>query len=102
MEAIGLLVIFIISSTLYFLPSIIAFNRGHINKVVILILNLFLGWTLVGWIISLIWALTGFTLEPKLKYSNPATELEKLHDLHQKGILTSEEYEKKKTEILNS
>lgn len=42
----------------YFLPTIIAFVRKHQNAAPILLLNLFLGWTLIGWIASLIWALS--------------------------------------------
>jgi hypothetical protein len=43
---------------IYFLPGIIAHNRGHQNAVAITTLNIILGWTVLGWIISLIWALT--------------------------------------------
>ena len=42
--------------TLYFLPSIIAGIRNN-NFSAILVLNLFLGWTLVGWVVSLSWSL---------------------------------------------
>ncbi|MGC9611218.1 MAG: superinfection immunity protein [Minisyncoccia bacterium] len=52
--AFGILLLII----LYFLPTIIAFSRGKRNKGAILALNLFLGWTFVGWIISLVWSLT--------------------------------------------
>jgi hypothetical protein len=41
---------------LYFLPTIIA--RHHPNRPSIFIVNLFLGWTLVGWVISLAWAVS--------------------------------------------
>jgi hypothetical protein len=41
----------------YFLPSIIAFRRNHLNAVAILALNLFLGWSLIGWVVSLVWSL---------------------------------------------
>ncbi len=41
---------------LYFLPTILASNRGH-AVAPILLLNLFLGWTLVGWFLLLLWAL---------------------------------------------
>jgi hypothetical protein len=41
---------------LYFLPTIIASNRGHCVTG-ILLLNLFLGWTGIGWIAMLLWAL---------------------------------------------
>ncbi len=41
---------------LYFLPSIIA--RGKRDATGIFLLNLFLGWTFIGWLIALIWACT--------------------------------------------
>jgi hypothetical protein len=39
--------------SLYFLPTIVAGARGHHNTGSIFILNLFLGWTFIGWIIAL-------------------------------------------------
>jgi Superinfection immunity protein len=42
----------------YFVPSIVATNREHHNTEAIIALNLFLGWTFLGWVISLVWALT--------------------------------------------
>ena len=40
----------------YFMPTIVAMLAGHQNTLAIFILNLFLGWTLVGWVIALVWA----------------------------------------------
>jgi hypothetical protein len=45
----------------YFLPSVIASSRGHKNKPAIIVLNLLLGWTFLGWIAALIWAFTDNT-----------------------------------------
>jgi hypothetical protein len=42
----------------YFLPTIIALVRKKANVVPIGALNFFLGWTLLGWVVSLVWALT--------------------------------------------
>ena len=42
---------------IYFIPTLIAYRRGHRNKVGIFMLNLFLGWPLIGWVGALIWAL---------------------------------------------
>jgi hypothetical protein len=42
----------------YFLPTIIAITRTKSNTGAILVLNFFLGWTLVGWVVSLVWALS--------------------------------------------
>ncbi len=41
----------------YFLPAILAFARNKRDTTSILLLNLFLGWTFVGWVIALVWAL---------------------------------------------
>lgn len=40
----------------YFLPSIVAGTRKKRNANAITVLNLFLGWTLIGWVIALVWA----------------------------------------------
>jgi hypothetical protein len=42
----------------YFLPTIVAIVRKKRNVGAIAILNFFLGWTLIGWIVALVWALT--------------------------------------------
>ena len=44
-------------SLFYFLPFTIAFYKKRINTGAIFALNLFLGWSLVGWVIALVWAL---------------------------------------------
>jgi len=51
----GLLAVILIF-TLYFLPSLIAFIRQHKNKLAIFLLNLLLGWTVLGWVVSLVWS----------------------------------------------
>ena len=42
---------------LYLLPAIIAAVRHTHNSTGILLLNLFLGWTMVGWFIALLMAI---------------------------------------------
>lgn len=42
----------------YFIPAIIAFNRSHQNTTAITVLNILLGWTLLGWIVAIVWAFT--------------------------------------------
>jgi len=41
---------------LYFLPSIIALARSKRDILAIFLLNLFLGWSIIGWVVALIWA----------------------------------------------
>ena len=43
---------------IYFLPTIVALVRHKRNTLSIFLLNLFLGWTLIGWIVALVWAST--------------------------------------------
>jgi hypothetical protein len=43
---------------LYILPACVAMVRGHKNVNPIILINLFFGWTLLGWAIALIWAMT--------------------------------------------
>lgn len=55
----ALLIIFAVSSfSLYFLPSYEAWVNHHPKINAIFVLNLFLGWTFLGWIASAVWALT--------------------------------------------
>ena len=42
---------------MYFLPSIIALTRSKRDLLAIFLLNLFLGWSVIGWIVALVWAL---------------------------------------------
>ncbi len=50
--------LFLISAAIYFIPAIVAFDRRKTNRYAILMLNIFLGWTFIGWIVALVWAFT--------------------------------------------
>lgn len=49
--------LFAILAAGYFLPFLIALLRGHRNVFGVFVLNLFLGWTMLGWIAALAWSL---------------------------------------------
>ena len=49
----------------YMLPTFIAGARGHQNGIAIFFINLFLGWTVLGWIAALVWAATGIEHQPR-------------------------------------
>jgi len=49
---------------LYLLPWFVALGRGHPQAGAILTLDLLLGWTILGWVGALVWALTVTTKEP--------------------------------------
>ena len=40
----------------YLLPTAIAVGRKRANTGAIFVLNLFLGWTIIGWVVALTWA----------------------------------------------
>jgi hypothetical protein len=42
---------------LHFLPTIIAAMRGARNTLGIFLVNLLLSWTVIGWIVALIWSI---------------------------------------------
>lgn len=46
----------IITLGLFFLPTIWAYKTNHPSKSSIFFINFFLGWTIIGWIIAVIWA----------------------------------------------
>ena len=42
----------------YFIPLIVASARKHSKIAAIGVVNIFLGWTFIGWVIALAWACT--------------------------------------------
>ena len=60
-----LLIFAVLGLCLYFLPSFIAYSRKHLNLGAVFVANLLLGWTFLGWVISLVWALMRTETEKK-------------------------------------
>jgi hypothetical protein len=71
MEIIVIILIFLF----YFLPSILGWNKR--NAGAILILNLLLGWTLIGWVVALIWSLTNDSPSQQIVYIEKKKEKKK-------------------------
>lgn len=46
----------VISVVIYFLPSVVGNHKR--NKWAIFTLNLLAGWTIVGWVVAMVWAVT--------------------------------------------
>lgn len=42
----------------YFIPSFVAHVNQKDNIMAIILLNVFLGWTFIGWVVALVWATT--------------------------------------------
>lgn len=58
MESLAVLLAAFFILVVYLIPTIIAFVRGHVSKWGIGVLNIILGWSLVFWVIALIWSLS--------------------------------------------
>jgi hypothetical protein len=79
-------IITFIGIAFYFLPTFLAFNRKKSNKISILLLNLFLGWTFIGWIVALVWAVANDEKQQNIIVNNQMRN-ESLH-YHVKDIDT--------------
>jgi len=49
---------FVLAIVFSFLPTILAASRHHHNVLGVFLVNFFLGWTVIGWVIALVWALS--------------------------------------------
>lgn len=56
--------LFALALLLYFVPVFVAVKRGHPQTMPIVLLTLFLGWTVLGWLAALIWSTTAITPPP--------------------------------------
>lgn len=52
-----ILVLIFLSLILYFLPALIAWYNNDKNTIWIFVLTLITGWTSLGWILALFWAI---------------------------------------------
>lgn len=58
MDTVLFIIYFLVGLFFYLIPVIVASNRNHKHADAILALNLMTGWTVIGWVASLVWALT--------------------------------------------
>lgn len=49
--------VLVLGLAVYLVPSIIAIKRKHPNKLAIVVTNVLFGWSVIGWILALIWSL---------------------------------------------
>lgn len=47
---------FLAAPALYLLPTFEAWKKGHPNLTAIALVNVFLGWSLIGWVVAIVWA----------------------------------------------
>jgi hypothetical protein len=56
----------------YGLPALVAVYRRHRRAEAIAMLNLFLGWTVVGWLAALVWAFRSRSRRSSYRYRRRA------------------------------
>lgn len=119
---------FLIVGIIYIMPSIMAFRRNHPNRWIILVINVAFGGTVIGWGIALVWAMrsahrvgstsgggeSGLNLfindvrriqvvePPPLPQPSLSHELERLHDLLIKGVISQTEFDGLKAKLLGA
>ena len=111
---IGIALLGIIVLYIYFWPTRIAFKNNNSFKGIVLIVNLFFGWTFVVWFILLIYVYFpnkktildpiidpsgtmsakdyGNRINDLKTYSNKITSMKQLYELKQMGAITEEEF----------
>lgn len=57
----------VIGTIVYLIPSFVALIRHHHNTKAIIMLNVFLGFTYVGWVIALVWSFANGFSNSKVK-----------------------------------
>lgn len=115
---------FVFGPALYLLPTYEAWKRDHKSLSSIALLNIFLGWTVIGWIVAIVWACKSQVQDVAVvhAYSAPSApapapapasapvpapastvtdELRKLAQLRDDGILSEAEFQAQKTKLLS-
>jgi hypothetical protein len=90
-----------IAFLIYFIPTFVGWNKKNINS--IFTLNILLGWTFIGCVVALVWAVSkdNEKLVTTNNNNEKLTQLIELKKLLEEGYLTDIEFEKQKKEILN-
>ena len=60
----GIVTLIGITLAIYLIPTIIAFARKVPSSLAIAVLNIFLGWSIIGFIVALVWSLKKYDYVP--------------------------------------
>lgn len=111
---------FLAAPLLYILPLIEAKLRCRTNFASIAIVNIFLGWTFIGWVVALAWACSNKRSDSEHRLQpmgqtpvrppsatasatprpSVADEIKKLADLRASGLITDDEFNAQKAKLL--
>lgn len=93
----------IVGFVVYFLPSMVGYDNKNFST--IFIINLFFGWTLIGWVVALIFAFSDSKPTVVVQNNDKASkydQLEKLNQLREKGVISTEEFIIEKEKLMKS
>lgn len=98
-------VLLVVAFVAYFLPTFIASKRNHPSGNGIGLLNIFLGWTGIGWLAALIWSVSAIhkaaeSPAPSQRFDDKYEQLERLAALKEKGAISEKEFETEKAKLL--
>ncbi|MBK5518426.1 superinfection immunity protein [Pseudomonas sp. TH10] len=103
------IILFFLAIIVYFVPAIVACYRVHHNTTSIMLTNIFLGWTGIGWIAALVWAASSTAMAkeilPSIAATTPGdkyTEIDRISQLKDRGILSEQEFQAEKAKLLSS
>ena len=68
---------------MYFVPAIVAQDRGHHQAGAIFVLNLLAGWTVVGWVIAAVWS--AMPVRPDIRAADRAEAEARLAAMQARG-----------------
>lgn len=71
----------------------------------IFLVNLLLGWTIIGWLVAVMWSASKLKLSARARSGLPVhmrySQLESLASLKERGVITDEEFEIEKKKLLD-
>ena len=125
MDVVVLAIFFLVLAVIYAIPTIVAFRRSHPNRWIIAVINMAFGGTIIGWGVALVWALravhrpgstdsggeSGLNIfvndTKKVQIVDPpsssaAHELERLHDLLTRGVISQAEFDGLKAKLIGA
>jgi Superinfection immunity protein len=103
----------LIIAAVYFIPAGVAFSNGHPHALVIAVANTLFGWTLLVWIVALVWAchkprppvvINQVAAGPPPVPPRPTLEreLEHLEALRSRQLVSDEEYQARRRKLLET
>lgn len=96
----------VLALTVYLVPSVVALWRRHPGAGQVLMVNMLLGWTVVGWLWALREAISAIApieriWAPSAKRGDSRRQLQLIAHLHEHGILTDEERDAERQRLLD-